>query len=134
MSRSPSSVDLMIAPARLPRRGLLALGLLGLAPFAWRPAHALGEGEAAQGLRAALERGAGVAVDTLGRDGGYLNNPLVRIALPEGRKTYVHLIRGELNVNGQRLAGGDAAMLEHEASLALDGGREAEVLVFDLQP
>ena len=55
-----------------------------------------------------------------------------RIALPEGRRTYVHLIRGELNVNGQRLAGGDAAMLEHEASLALDGGREAEVLVFDL--
>ena len=55
-----------------------------------------------------------------------------RIALPEGRRTYVHLIRGELNVNGQRLAGGDAAMLEHEASLALEGGRQAEVLVFDL--
>jgi redox-sensitive bicupin YhaK (pirin superfamily) len=50
------------------------------------------------------------------------------------RKVYVHLVRGELEVNGQHLKGGDAAMLEGESQVALTGGRNAEVLVFDLQP
>jgi hypothetical protein len=54
------------------------------------------------------------------------------LALPAGRKTYVHLVRGELDVNGQKLAAGDAAMIELEATLALQGGHDAEVLVFDL--
>ena len=54
------------------------------------------------------------------------------LALPAGRKTYVHLVRGELNVNGQKLVAGDAAKIEREATLALQDGRDAEVLVFDL--
>ena len=48
------------------------------------------------------------------------------------RKTYVHLVRGALRVNGQPLAAGDAALLESESSLALTDGQDAEVLVFDL--
>ncbi|MBL0420671.1 pirin family protein [Ramlibacter sp. AW1] len=56
------------------------------------------------------------------------------LAIDAGRKCYVHLVRGELEVNGQRLRGGDAAMLEGEVSLTLSGGRNAEVLVFDLEP
>ncbi|HJV94815.1 MAG TPA: pirin family protein [Albitalea sp.] len=56
------------------------------------------------------------------------------LALDASRKTYVHLVRGELSVNGQRLAGGDAAMLDGEPLLRLDHGRDAEVLVFDLAP
>ncbi len=48
------------------------------------------------------------------------------------RKAYVHLVRGELNVNGQRLSGGDAALIEQESRIRLDGGQDAEVLVFDL--
>ncbi|WP_027016360.1 pirin family protein [Comamonas composti] len=56
------------------------------------------------------------------------------MVLPEGRKTYVHLVRGSLQVNGQRLEGGDAAMIEQETQLQLDAGKEAEVLVFDLAP
>ena len=48
------------------------------------------------------------------------------------RKTYVHLVRGALRVNGQPLAAGDAALLENESSLALTDGQDAEVLVFDL--
>jgi hypothetical protein len=55
------------------------------------------------------------------------------MALDASRKTYVHLVRGELHVNGQSLAGGDAAMLSGEAHLRLDHGRDAEVLVFDLE-
>jgi hypothetical protein len=35
-------------------------------------------------------------------------------------------------VNGHRLGVGDAAKLSGEQRLALDGGRVAEVLVFDL--
>ena len=50
------------------------------------------------------------------------------------RKYYVHLVRGELEVNGQRLKAGDAAMLESESEVTLKSGRDAEVLVFDLQP
>lgn len=48
------------------------------------------------------------------------------------RKTYVHLVRGELQVNGQTLRAGDAAKLEAESRLHLAQGKAAEVLVFDL--
>ena len=62
-----------------------ALGLATMA--AWRQAHALGLGdlthtEASQGLKAALERGALAAVGLLGKPGGFLDNPKVRIPLP----------------------------------------------------
>jgi redox-sensitive bicupin YhaK (pirin superfamily) len=52
--------------------------------------------------------------------------------LAPGRSTYVHLVRGELEVNGQLLRAGDAAGLRGEPLLRLRGGRAAEVLVFDL--
>ena len=58
----------------------------------------------------------------------------VTLALDPGRKTYVHLIRGQLEVNGQVLHQGDAAKLESENQLQLAHGRSAEVLVFDLAP
>ena len=54
------------------------------------------------------------------------------LALDAARKSYVHLVRGELEVNGRKLATGDAAMIEGESTLDLAGGRQAEVLVFDL--
>ena len=55
------------------------------------------------------------------------------LALDAQRKGYVHVVRGELNVNGMPLKGGDAAMLEGETEVRLSGGKSAEVLVFDLQ-
>lgn len=58
----------------------------------------------------------------------------VSLPLASGRKTYVHLVRGALDVNGKQLAAGDAAMLEQESNLTLSHGKSAEVLVFDLAP
>ena len=57
-----------------------------------------------------------------------------RIELPLDleRRTYVHVVRGEAAVNGQRLGGGDALRLEREAALSIADGRDAEILVFDL--
>ena len=54
--------------------------------------------------------------------------------LNPARKAYVHLVRGELQVNGQALKTGDAALIEGERQLTLARGRDAEVLVFDLAP
>jgi len=54
------------------------------------------------------------------------------LALDPRRKTYVHLIKGQLRVNGYDLQGGDAAKLDGETRLHLERGLDAEVLVFDL--
>ena len=54
------------------------------------------------------------------------------LELAEGRKAYVHLVRGQLQVNGQTLSAGDAALLDGERHITLGAGAQAEVLVFDL--
>jgi redox-sensitive bicupin YhaK (pirin superfamily) len=55
-----------------------------------------------------------------------------QLALDSARKAYVHLVRGELRVNGVALQSGDAALIEGESQLALSQGKDAEVLVFEL--
>jgi redox-sensitive bicupin YhaK (pirin superfamily) len=54
------------------------------------------------------------------------------LSLNPERKAYVFLVRGQLNVNGQALQAGDAALLQAETGLHISQGQEAEVLVFDL--
>ncbi len=49
-----------------------------------------------------------------------------------GRRTYVHVARGEITVNGETLAAGDALKLTDATTLHLTDGSGAEVLVFDL--
>jgi redox-sensitive bicupin YhaK (pirin superfamily) len=56
------------------------------------------------------------------------------LVLDPARKGYVHLVRGSLEVNGQRLSAGDAALFESESRISLANGADAEVLVFDLAP
>jgi redox-sensitive bicupin YhaK (pirin superfamily) len=49
-----------------------------------------------------------------------------------GRRTYVHVIRGAVEVNGQPLNGGDALKVAGEARVDIRSGVNAEVLLFDL--
>ena len=56
----------------------------------------------------------------------------VRRELDRQRKTYVHVVRGSVAVNGHALQGGDALRLEDESVLTIEHGIDAEVLVFDL--
>jgi quercetin 2,3-dioxygenase len=52
--------------------------------------------------------------------------------LRQGRRAYVHLVRGKVSVNGRPLAAGDAAKIEAETEIRLSDGKDAEVLLFDL--
>jgi quercetin 2,3-dioxygenase len=56
------------------------------------------------------------------------------LELAPARKAYVHLVRGTLDVNGQRLSEGDAVAMDGETRIELAEGEKAEVLVFDLAP
>ena len=56
------------------------------------------------------------------------------LAIAPGRLAYVHLVRGELEVNDHRLQAGDALKFRDEAMVQVAAGRGAEVLVFDLPP
>lgn len=57
-----------------------------------------------------------------------------RISLPAGRHAYVHVARGALTVNGQRMSAGDGARLRNVQQIDFSGGQDAEVLLFDLRP
>ena len=60
-----------------------------------------------------------------GKDTGQLD-------LESKRKCYVHLIKGELNINGIPLQDGDALLIDGEQEILISDGKNAEVLVFDL--
>jgi redox-sensitive bicupin YhaK (pirin superfamily) len=58
----------------------------------------------------------------------------VTLPLASGRKGWVQVARGEVEVNGRRLGAGDGAALSQEEAVVLAGrGAEAEALVFDLR-
>lgn len=54
------------------------------------------------------------------------------LALDKGRRAYIHVARGEIDINETRLLTGDAAKVEDVDKIRLANGHEAEVLVFDL--
>lgn len=56
----------------------------------------------------------------------------VEHAVADGRRAYVHVVRGQAEVNGQPLAGGDAIKLVNESRVRISSARDAELLLFDL--
>jgi redox-sensitive bicupin YhaK (pirin superfamily) len=58
----------------------------------------------------------------------------VTAELADGRLGYLHLVRGALTVNGERLDAGDAAKARDETRLAISAQGDAELLLFDLPP
>ena len=52
--------------------------------------------------------------------------------LAAGRIAYIHVIRGDVTVNGTALKGGDALKVTEENLVTLENATDAEVLVFDL--
>ena len=74
--------------------GQLAFGA-GLWVWAARSqALALSDADATAGLKAALQRGAEVAVSLLGKADGFLGNPKVKIPLPSGLDSAAKVMRG----------------------------------------
>jgi redox-sensitive bicupin YhaK (pirin superfamily) len=57
---------------------------------------------------------------------------VAQLDLAPGRLAYVHAVRGNFSVNGQRLAAGDAAKLSSESQVRIEDAEQAEILVFDL--
>jgi redox-sensitive bicupin YhaK (pirin superfamily) len=60
------------------------------------------------------------------------SNETAEHVLDPGRRAYVHVARGEVSVNGQRLEGGDGARISSETQLSFSQANNAEVLLFDL--
>jgi redox-sensitive bicupin YhaK (pirin superfamily) len=52
--------------------------------------------------------------------------------LAPGRRAYAHVARGGVRINGTALEAGDALAITDESRVALEQGRGAEVLLFDL--
>ena len=72
--------------------------------------------DATAGLKAALERGSGIAVDLLGKTDGFFGNGAVKIPLPDSLKKYEKLLRG-------------VGMGKHADELILTMNRAAEAAV-----
>jgi redox-sensitive bicupin YhaK (pirin superfamily) len=54
------------------------------------------------------------------------------LELRPNRRSYVHVVRGEVRANGVALGAGDALKISDAPGVQIDDGRGAEVLVFDL--
>lgn len=61
------------------------------------------------------------------------NDESATLMLPADRHAYVHVARGSIELNGERLTAGDGARLRNPQKLQFGAGKEAEVLVFDLR-
>ena len=52
--------------------------------------------------------------------------------LEEGRHAWLQVVKGSVELNGNRLGAGDGAAVSEEASIRISAGEDAEVILFDL--
>lgn len=55
-----------------------------------------------------------------------------RVAVPAAERVYVHVVRGDLRLDGEELGPGDAARITGERDLELIAGSPAELLIWEL--
>ncbi|WP_041768734.1 pirin family protein [Pseudovibrio sp. FO-BEG1] len=66
---------------------------------------------------------------------GKLNgDDTINFELTDERVVYVHVARGEVQINGETLKDGDAIEAEGNGTLELTNGKDAEVVLFHLSP
>ncbi|MBL8308713.1 MAG: pirin family protein [Rubrivivax sp.] len=112
----------------------------GIAP-GYEQKHFSSESKRGRLVTVASPAGAGHAegsvtihADATLKAGLFTGDERAEMVLDPSRIAYVHLVRGALRVNDHVLHAGDAARIEGEPRLVLEGGEDAEVLVFDLAP
>jgi hypothetical protein len=102
-----------------------AVVVIGAAGLPWTARAEVSSADAASGVRAALERGAGSAVSLLGRPGGFLDDPRVRIPLPP----VLQQAAGVLKLMGQQHRVDElVTAMNHAAEAAVP---EAKALLLD---
>ena len=52
--------------------------------------------------------------------------------IARGRSAYAHIARGTVTINGQALVAGDALKVSDISQVTIEGGKGAEVVLFDL--
>src|SRR6195256_5861943 len=63
---------------------------------------------------------------------GIVNGEPIALTLKPGRRGYLRIVKGAVNVNGVALEAGDGARIEEEGALEIAAREQSEVLVFDL--
>ena len=53
--------------------------------------------------------------------------------LGDGRGVYLYVIEGDVTVNGERMATGDAAEIEREPEVAIEATSASELILVDVQ-
>lgn len=81
----------------------------------------------------AAEGSLGVYQDTRAYTGLFDGTERAEFELAANRHAYVHVARGALRINDIGMAEGDGARIRDPGVLTFDGGKGAEVLLFDLR-
>ncbi|MEQ1638568.1 MAG: pirin family protein [Methylococcales bacterium] len=71
--------------------------------------------------------------DTKAYAGLFDGDESAQLALGQDRYAYVHVAKGELEINGYHFHTGDGARIRNESTITFGKGNQAEVLLFDLR-